>query len=70
MHSARDSMDPVLATFKDKVLSLEASLNAAALSSLEQDAAEIQDDVDSLIEDMQRSISEAEAFIQELDAAS
>ncbi|MEO0661348.1 MAG: DUF2959 family protein, partial [Planctomycetota bacterium] len=59
MNTARDSMDPVLSSFKNQVLSLKHSLNAAALSSLEQDAAEIQNDVDSLIEDMQRSISEA-----------
>lgn len=66
MNAAAARMDPVLARFRDYVLFLKHNLNAAAVASLEGSAARIETDVGALIEEMQRAISEAEAFIGQL----
>ena len=64
MRRAEERIDPVLAVFRDQVLYLKHNLNLAAIASLEGEAALIETDVDALIEDMNRSIAEADAFIQ------
>ena len=66
MRAASAQMDPVLATFKDHVLSLKHSLNAQAIDSLKDTGLEIQGDVESLIKNMQASIEEADAFIDSM----
>jgi outer membrane murein-binding lipoprotein Lpp len=66
MKRAADRMDPVLATFRDQVLFLKHNLNARAVAGLDSTARELENDVASLIADMERSIREADAFIQEL----
>jgi hypothetical protein len=66
MKTAASRMDPVLAKFRDHVLFLKHNLNAAAVASLEGSAARIETDVTALIEEMQRAITEAEAFIGQL----
>lgn len=68
--AAADSMDPVLAVFKDRVLFLKHNLNARAIASLEGETANLEADVADLIADMERSIAEADAFIQEMQAGS
>ncbi|MEM6676212.1 MAG: DUF2959 family protein [Planctomycetota bacterium] len=65
MREAETSMDPVLAAFKDQVLFLKHNLNAQAVANLKQTSLEIGEDVGSLIESMEKSIAEAEAFINE-----
>jgi len=67
MKRAERKMEPVLTAFRDQVLFLKHNLNASAIASLESDSAEIQDEVDALIRDMQRSIREADAFLAELE---
>jgi len=57
-------MDPVLEAFEDQVLFLKHNLNAQAIGALENELGQIRQDVDSLIRDMEASISESEAFIQ------
>lgn len=63
MRQTEQRMTPVLDAFRDQVLYLKHNLNLSAIASLEGEAAVIEGDVDDLIEDMQRSIAEADAFI-------
>ncbi len=67
MHSAlvraEKSMDPVLTRFKDQVLYLKHNLNAAAIASLKGESTSIQNDISSLLQDMNRAISQADQFI-------
>ncbi len=67
MWSAEGKMQPVLTAFRDRVLSLKHSLNAKAIASLNENLGEIQGDVAALIEDMQASIDEADAFLESMD---
>lgn len=67
MEKAEASMQPVLDAFKDQVLSLKHTLNSLAINSLEDDVIRIEGDVGALIEKMEASIAEAEAFIKEFD---
>jgi hypothetical protein len=70
MQAASANMDPVLAAFHDQVLFLKHNLNAEAISSLQQTAAGINTDVESLIKDMNASIAEANSFINDMNKAS
>ncbi len=63
MARAEASMDPVLNNLRDYVLYLKHNLNAQAISSLKKEVADIEADVSSLIADMNRSIREADAFV-------
>lgn len=66
MDAASDSMTPVLTVFNDRVLFLKHNLNARAIAALDTETANIEGDVARLIEEMERSISAADAFIQEM----
>lgn len=66
MKDAASKMDPVLAAFKDQTLFLKHNLNARAIASLETDLAKVKSDVAELIKEMEASIAEANAFIDEL----
>jgi hypothetical protein len=66
MHRAEERMDPVLAAFRDQVLYLKHNLNARALASLEATSVELQQDINDLIAEMEGSIEEASAFIDEM----
>lgn len=66
MRQAEQSIDPVLNTFKDNVLYLKHNLNARAISSLKGELSNINNDVSSLLASIQQSISESDAFIQQL----
>lgn len=68
MRRAESRMDPVLRAFNDQVLFLKHNLNARAISSLRQTASGIESDVERLIEEMNRSIAEADAFIRDMNA--
>lgn len=63
MNRAADKMDPVLALYRDQVLFLKHNLNARAISSLEFERAEIEQRVETLINEMNDAIAEADAFI-------
>lgn len=67
MKHAAAGMDPVLVAFHDHVLALKHNLNAQAIASLQSTVTSIQGDVSKLIDDMQRSIQEADAFIGSMD---
>ncbi len=66
MKKAEGKMAPVLAAFKDQVLYLKHNLNAKAILSLQEEFGSIKSDIAVLIKEMERSIKEADAFIQEI----
>lgn len=66
MKRASRSMDPVLAAFRDQVLFLKHNLNAQAVGSLKGAVTSLEKDVAALIGDMEKSIAEADRFIQGL----
>lgn len=68
MKSAEARMDPVLTAFNDQVLFLKHNLNARAIASLDQTVLELENEIDRLIADMNASIAEANAFIEEMGA--
>lgn len=69
MKKASSAMDPVLSAFHDHVLALKHDLNARAISSLQGTVGSIEADVSRLIENMQRSIQEADTFIRSMSPA-
>ena len=66
LHAAESTMEPVLRQFRDQVLYLKHNLNAAAIGSLRGTADNIQGDIQRLLDQMNRSIAEADRFIQTL----
>jgi uncharacterized protein YaaN involved in tellurite resistance len=69
MRKAESKMDPVLAAFGDQVLFLKHNLNARAIASLDSTLGELEDEIAVLIRDMEASIAEANAFIDEMGGA-
>jgi hypothetical protein len=63
MWRAEQSVHPVLDTLRDQVYYLKHNLNARAIASLEGELGAIDADVSTLIQRMQQSINEANAFI-------
>ncbi len=68
MERAERKMAPVLEAFQDQVLFLKHNLNARAIASLEDTVTDLETDVDQLIRDMEASIAEANAFIEQMQA--
>jgi F0F1-type ATP synthase membrane subunit b/b' len=66
MRRAEASLEPVLKQFRDQTLYLKHNLNAQALGTLKNEAADIEREVGRLIEDMNTSIKQADSFIQGL----
>lgn len=66
MRKAEASMKPVLDAFRDQVLFLKHNLNARAIASLEDEVQSVESNVADLIQDMERSIQEADRFIQSM----
>jgi len=63
MRKAEGTMAPVLQAFGDHTTFLKHNLNARAIASLQETFIKIESDIGRLVEDMQRSIDEADAFI-------
>ena len=68
MRRAETRMDPVLDALRDNVLYLKHNLNARAIASLDDTVLELEGEVDRLIEEMNASIAEANAFIESMNA--
>lgn len=66
LRGAEARMDPVLKSLTEHVLFLKHNLNAAAIASLKGEATQITSQIDSLLQQMNASISEADAFIKTL----
>ena len=67
MRKAESSIAPVLTVFNDQVLFLKHNLNARAINSIKSELSSVQRDVSKLIGEMNRSISEADKFIAEMN---
>jgi len=67
MENAESKLDPVLAKFRDQVLFLKHNLNAKAINALEKRITKVKIDVARLIRDMDRSITEADRFISQME---
>lgn len=63
MRRAEAKMEPVLTLFQDQVLFLRHNLNARAIGALEAELGSIEKATQSLIEEMERSIAEANEFV-------
>jgi hypothetical protein len=68
MDTAAKAMDPVLDSFRDRVLFIKSNLNAQAIASLKGTELELGKEIDALIKQMEASIAEADKFIKELNA--
>lgn len=66
MQRAETRMTPVLAAFQDQVLFLKHNLNAQAIASLDKEFVTVTMNIAGLIAAMEKSISEAEAFMKSL----
>lgn len=66
MERAESSIPPVLSAMQDQVLFLKHNLNAQAIASIQGTAEGIQRDIQSLITEMETSINEANAFINQM----
>lgn len=63
---AESGMDPVLTKLKDHVLYLKHNLNSQAIASLKGEATDIQAEIGRLIDEVNTSIRQADAFIKTL----
>ncbi len=68
MKRAEGKMDPVLTSLKDHVLFLKHNLNAKAIAALGDELKGIESNVASLVAEMEAAISEADAFIAEMES--
>jgi ElaB/YqjD/DUF883 family membrane-anchored ribosome-binding protein len=68
MRRAEARMEPVLTSFRDHVLFLKHNLNAQAVASLQGELGGIESDVGRLIREMEKSIAEAQSFINTMEA--
>jgi len=68
MEAADKRVDPVLQPLRDRVLFLKHNLNASAIGALDKELVALRTNVDALVADLESSIAEAEAFINQMDA--
>lgn len=66
MEASERSMEPILNTFRDNVLFLKHNLNAQAVGSLKGTFANLEGDIQRLIEQMNTSIERSNQFIAEM----
>jgi len=67
MNRAEQRIDPVLRPLRDQVLYLKHNLNARALAAMKGELLKVDAQVDRLVQDMNRSIAEADKFIQTME---
>ena len=66
MRKAEQSIAPVLSTLKDNTLFLKHNLNARAIASLKGELGSVNQQVSSLIRNMEQAITESDNFIKAL----
>ncbi len=66
MEKAESKIQPVLSAFQDQTLFLKHNLNAQAVASLQDELITVENEIEILIREMERSIAEADAFIQQM----
>ncbi len=64
MERAEEKIGPVLDAFRDQVLFLKHNLNAQAIASLQEELGTIENNIASLVAEMERSIEEADEFVK------
>ena len=64
MERAEEKIGPVLDAFRDQVLFLKHNLNAQAIASLQEELGSIENNIASLVAEMERSIEEADEFVK------
>jgi predicted nucleic acid-binding Zn-ribbon protein len=64
MRRAESKIDPVIRAFRDQVLYLKHNLNAQAIASLQSELVGVESDIADLIQEMEKSIGEANSFIK------
>jgi MFS superfamily sulfate permease-like transporter len=67
MVKAESKMGPVLKQLEDYVLYLKHNLNAQAVGALKQEVDDIEVEVETLIQDIAKSIQEADAFLESFE---
>lgn len=67
LQKSEKATQPVLRKLNDQVLFLKHNLNSQALGSLKGEMDKIEKDINSLQQEMNRSIKESEAFIKEFE---
>ncbi|CAM2835551.1 DUF2959 domain-containing protein [Vibrio neptunius] len=67
MKRAEDKMTPVLNTLRDNTLYLKHNLNASAIGSLQGEFANLEQDIQYAIKDMNTAIAESDKFLQKLN---
>jgi hypothetical protein len=67
MIQAQNRMTPVVAQLNDYVIFLKHNLNARAIGAIKAEMGDIENEVDALIRDISRSVSEADAFLSTLE---
>lgn len=67
MKRAEDKMTPVLNTLRDNTLYLKHNLNASAIGSLQGEFANLEQDIQYAIMDMNAAIAESDKFLQKLN---
>ena len=70
MNRAEQRIDPVLKPLRDQVLYLKHNLNARTLAAMKGELVKVDAQVDRLVRDMNRSIAEADKFIQVMEKES
>lgn len=68
MRRAESRMEPVITAFRDQVLFLKHNLNARAIASLQGTVVSVEGDVKRLLDELDASIREADAFLATLEA--
>ena len=67
MRKSEKSMEPILSTFQDNVLTLKHSLNAQAIGALQGEFTSLKKEIKVLISQMNISIKESSQFIEKID---
>ncbi|WFB48112.1 DUF2959 domain-containing protein [Vibrio coralliilyticus] len=67
MKRAEDKMTPVLNTLRDNTLYLKHNLNASAIGSMQGEFANLEQDIQYAIKDMNAAIAESDKFLQKLN---
>ena len=68
MKKAESKLEPALVPLRDQVLFMKHNLNARAIAGLSDELVTVQSNVDTLVRDIESSISQADAFIASLQA--
>jgi septation ring formation regulator EzrA len=68
MRRSEAKMQPVLNSLKDNVLYLKHNLNAQAVAAIRGEFDSLKVDIQNLINDMNRSIADSNAFIEQMNA--